>query len=136
MLALKSNTQSYHILLLLFELFTIFWCNSSLIMVQLRTNFSSQQINTSFWCNIVQNYLECMSPKFCGHCISRTNARKFKPHELLIRIVESTYVAYSSRLDVSRCRCSGWKTDRLHSDRISNPWLEDHQSNVRVKRPV
>ena len=28
-------------------------------MVQHRTNFCSQQINASFWCNIGQKFLEC-----------------------------------------------------------------------------
>ena len=59
LLALKGITQFYHILGLLLELFTILWCDSPLIMVQLRTNFSSQQINASFWCNIEQNFLQC-----------------------------------------------------------------------------
>ena len=42
------------------ELFTIFWCNSRLIMVQLRTNFCSQKISASFWFNPEQNFLECI----------------------------------------------------------------------------
>ena len=29
-------------------------------MVQLRTDFSSQQISASFWCNMGQNFLECI----------------------------------------------------------------------------
>ena len=56
---MKIRPKLYHILALLSEFFTIFWCNSPSIMVQLRTNFCSQQINASFWCNIGQNFLEC-----------------------------------------------------------------------------
>ena len=33
-------------------------------MVQLRTNFCSQQISASFWCNMEQNFLECSRSKF------------------------------------------------------------------------
>ena len=44
----KSRPKLHHILVLLLELFTIFWCNSPLIIVQLRTNFCSQQIGAFF----------------------------------------------------------------------------------------
>ena len=49
----------HQILVLLSELFIIFWCNLPLIMVQLRENFCSQQISASFWCNVEKNFLEC-----------------------------------------------------------------------------
>ena len=64
LLALKSTTQFYHISVFSFELFTIFWCNSSLIMVQLSTNFSNQQISASFLCNIEQNFSQCRTKNF------------------------------------------------------------------------
>ena len=59
LLATKIRTMLHHILVLISELFTILWCNSSLNMVQLRTSFCSQQISASFWCNIGQKFLEC-----------------------------------------------------------------------------
>ena len=55
----KIRPKLHHILVLLSERFTIFWCNSPLIMVQFRTNFCSQQISASFWCNVGQKFLEC-----------------------------------------------------------------------------
>ena len=63
LLAIKILPKLHHILVLLSELFTIFGCNSPLIMMQLRTNFRSQQIMASFWCNIGQNFLECSKIK-------------------------------------------------------------------------
>ena len=59
LLAKKICLELHHILVLLSEIFTIFWYNSPVIMVQLRTNFCSQQISASFWYNIAQNFLEC-----------------------------------------------------------------------------
>ena len=57
LLAAKIRPKMVHILVFLSELFTIFWCNSPLIMVQLRTNFYSQHISATFWCNIGQIFL-------------------------------------------------------------------------------
>ena len=57
--ATKTCPMLHHILVLLAEIFTIFWFKSPLSMVQLRTNFCSQQINATFWCNTVLNFLEC-----------------------------------------------------------------------------
>ena len=59
LLATKIRPKMHHSLVLLLEHFTIFWCNSLLIMVQLKTNFCSQQISASFWCNMGQNFSEC-----------------------------------------------------------------------------
>ena len=56
LLVTKILPKLHHTLMLLSELFTIFNCNSPLIMVQLRTNFCSRQISASFWCNIGQNF--------------------------------------------------------------------------------
>ena len=59
LLATKVRPTLHYILVLLLELFIIPGCKSPLIMVQRRTNFCSQQISASFWCNIGQNFLEC-----------------------------------------------------------------------------
>ena len=64
MLATKMRLKLHLILVLLSELFTIFGSNSLLIMVHLRTNFSSQQISASFRCNIGQKFLECKDSIF------------------------------------------------------------------------
>ena len=46
------------------ELFAILGCNSPLIMMQLKTNFRSQKINASVWCNIGQKFIECSFRSF------------------------------------------------------------------------
>ena len=48
-------------------------------MVQFRTNFCSQQISASFWCNIGQKFLEC-SYGLGFHCVSKANssAKEFR----------------------------------------------------------
>ena len=51
-------------LVLLLKFFTIFWCISPSIMLELRTNFCSHQISTSFWRNMGQNFLECRARNF------------------------------------------------------------------------
>ena len=73
LLATKIRPKLHHIFVFLSEFFTIFWCNSPLIMVQLRTNFCSQQISASFWCNIGQNFWKCIWKKlFCESYLHET----------------------------------------------------------------
>ena len=69
-LVLKCTTWFYHILVLLFKHFTIFLCNLSFSMVQLRMNFSNQQINAAFWYNIGQKILECSMQRKTKYFIS------------------------------------------------------------------
>ena len=57
LLATKSRPK-LHQILLLSEIFIIFWCNSPLVIVQLRTNFCSQQISAAF---LVQHTEKCFS---------------------------------------------------------------------------
>ena len=100
MLAPKSTTQFYHILVFLFELFTIFWCNSSLIMVQLRTSFSSQKISSSFWCNIGQNFLECTFQQD----------------------IARPYTAHVSAACLSACRTLPWSARSMDLSPIEHIW--------------
>ena len=100
LLATKNHPKLHHILVLLSEHFTIFRCNSPLIIVKLRTNFCSQQISTSFWCNIGQKFLECIIIiieewnwlKFNHICLYYTGEERAITHKFLHTISKIFYL--------------------------------------------
>ena len=107
LLTAKISLKLHYILVLLPELFTIFGYNSPLIMVLLRTNFCSQHISASFWCNIGQNFLVYLMFWIKGgittkvlkfilklHADNEKHLTKIKSHVLLLRNDYSIFFLY------------------------------------------
>ena len=85
-------------------------------MAQLRTNFSSQQISTSFWCNIGQKFLERIE--------NRTNIYFIPCSSCNLGYIGRTRWRLKARLDEHRRK---FKNEEIYSSSIAcHCWSCNH----------